>query len=155
MSDVVLAELLCLPIGKELGRAHLERLAALGVVERHEQDSVLFHEHEPADVLRIIIDGRIALELAVPGRAPMIVAALSSGDLLGWSALLRRSSAEWTATARAAKTTHCLAFPGAAVRSLCELDHELGYHVMQHAFEVVAQRLADARVNMLDLYGGR
>ncbi|MFV8750266.1 cyclic nucleotide-binding domain-containing protein [Nannocystaceae bacterium ST9] len=155
MADDVLAELLRLPIGEALGRGHLERLAGIGTLERHEQGSELFHEGELADTLRIVVDGRISLELSVPGRPPMILAALSRGDLLGWSALLGRgSSVAWTTTARAAKLSHCLAFPAAALRELCELDHELGYFVMQHAFEVVAQRLADARVHMLDLYGG-
>ncbi len=156
MSELVLAELLRLPIGEALGRGHLERLAALGQLESLAQGEELFHEGAPAQVLRIIVDGRVALELAVPGRAPLIVAALSRGDLLGWSALLGggRGAAEWTTSARAAKPSHCLRFDAAALRELCELDHELGYYVMRHAFEVVAQRLADARVHMLDLYGG-
>jgi CRP/FNR family cyclic AMP-dependent transcriptional regulator len=156
MPVAILAELLCLPIGRALGLAHLERLAAIGVSESHEQGVELFHEGEPADMLRIVVEGRIALELALPGRPPRIVASLSRGDLLGWSALLGPSSgmASWTATARATKASICLAFPGAEVRRLCEQDHELGYYLMQHAFTVVAHRLADTRLSLLDLYGG-
>lgn len=155
MSEV-LAELLRLPIGEVIGRGHLERLAAIGGVERFEQGAAIFGEGEPADVLRIVVDGRIALELGAPGRPPISVAALSRGDLLGWSALLGRagSSVPWSTTARATKPSHCLAFDGSALRELCEFDHELGYYVMRHAFEVVAQRLTDARVQLLDLYGG-
>jgi CRP/FNR family cyclic AMP-dependent transcriptional regulator len=156
MSAIVLAELLSLPVGEELRREHLERLAAIGARETYGQDVELFHEGQPTDALRIVVEGRIALELAVPGRAPKILASLSRGDLLGWSALSGRRSgkATWTATARAVKPSVCLAFPGAALRRLCEQDHELGYHVMVHAFEVVAQRLTDTRVGLLDLYGG-
>ena len=36
---------------------------------------------------------------------------------------------------------------------LCELDHDLGYRVMSHAFEMVARDLSDCRVRLLDIYG--
>jgi CRP-like cAMP-binding protein len=151
----VLDELLRLPIGEVLGRAHLERLAALGCIESHPHGAVIFHEGEAAELLRIVVEGRISLELTMPGRAAMQIAALSRGDLLGWSALLGRGDAavRWTNTARASKACRCIALDARALRELCELDHELGYYVMRHAFEVVAQRLADARVQLLDLYG--
>ncbi len=148
----VLEELLRLPIGVALGPTHADRLAQIGALELFEAGREIFAMGEPAEALRIVLEGRVGLELPMPGRAAMLVAALSRGDMLGWSAL-RRSSSRWTATARATKTARCLAFPAAEVRELCELDHELGYTLMRHAFEVVALRLSDCRGRLLDLYG--
>jgi CRP-like cAMP-binding protein len=153
-SQQVLAELARLPIGEVLGREHLGRMAGIGRVESFPAGACVFRQGEPALDLRVLVSGRIALTLDVPGKAPMMVTALSRGDLLGWSALQGWAApSKWTATAMASKPTVCLRFSGSGLRELCELDHELGFYVMRHAFEVVSRRLTDCRVQVLDVYG--
>lgn len=152
---LVLAELARLPIGSALGHDHLARMAEIGSVEQFAGDACLFRAGEPASELRIVVSGRVSLTHAIPGQPPMIVAALSRGDMLGWSALQGWAEAStWSASATASKPTTCLRFPGEQLRELCDLDHELGFYVMRHAFEVVARRLRDCRVQLLDVYGG-
>jgi CRP/FNR family transcriptional regulator, cyclic AMP receptor protein len=148
---LVLAELERLPIGEALGHVHLARLAALGSFEQLTASTCLFRRGEPARELRLVLSGRISLTLEAPGQQPVIVAALSRGDMLGWSAL--HTDASWTASATASKASSCLRFPGAPLRELCERDRELGYCVMRHAFEVVSRRLGDCRVQLLDVFG--
>jgi CRP/FNR family cyclic AMP-dependent transcriptional regulator len=153
-TDRILAELAQLPLGELLGRDHLARMARIGVIEQFSAAACLFREGDPALDLRFIVSGRVSLTLEVPGRAPKIVASLGRGDLLGWSALHGWTSpSSWSASATASKPTMCLRFAGAALRELCELDHELGFYVMRHAFEVVSRRLQDCRVQLLDVYG--
>ncbi|MFO7562364.1 MAG: cyclic nucleotide-binding domain-containing protein [Enhygromyxa sp.] len=153
-TELVLAELAQLPIGETLGRDHLARLAQIGSIERFSAATCLFREGEPALDLRLIVSGRVSLTLEVPGRAPMIVASLSRGDLLGWSALQGWAGpSTWSASAMSSKASVCLRFPGAGLRELCEADHELGFCLMRHAFGVVGRRLRDCRVQLLDLYG--
>jgi CRP-like cAMP-binding protein len=150
----VLAELAELPVGAVLGRDHLERLAQIGAVEELPVGTSLFRQGAPADKLRLVVSGRISLAFEIPGGEPMVLGALSRGDMLGWSAL--RGWAEpsrWTASASASKASRVLSFPGPELRELCEQDHELGFYMMRHAFEIVARRLADCRVRLLDVYG--
>ena len=153
-TDRILAELTQLPLGEVLGRDHLARMARIGAIEQFSAAACLFREGDPALDLRFVVSGRVSLTLEVPGRSPTVVASLSRGDLLGWSALQGWSSpSTWSASATASKATVCLRFPGADLRELCELDHELGFYVMRHAFEVVSRRLRDCRVQLLDVYG--
>lgn len=153
-SQQLLAELARLPIGAALGAEHLARLAGIGRQESFPAGSCVFRQGEPALDLRVLVSGRVALTLEAPGKAPMMLTALSRGDLLGWSALQGWAAAsKWTATAVASKPTVCLRFSGADLRALCEADHELGFAVMRHAFEVVSHRLTDCRVQVLDVYG--
>jgi CRP-like cAMP-binding protein len=150
----VLAELARLPIAEAIGPEHLLAMARIGVLRDHAPADQLFRQGQPARELSVVLSGRISLTLDVPGKPPVSVAALSRGDLLGWSALLGGpTETTWSASAVASKHSTCLSFPGAALRELCERDHELGFFVMRHAFEEVAKRLRDCRVQLLDVYG--
>jgi CRP-like cAMP-binding protein len=153
-SEVVLAELAQLPIGQVLGRDHLERVARIATLETYPAGSCVFRQGTPARTLRLVLSGRISLTLDVPGAVPMMVGALSRGDLLGWSALRGEDEpAKWTATASASKASRLLCVPRAKLRKLCELDHELDLYLMRHAFDIVTRRLADCRLQLLDVYG--
>ena len=158
--EVVLAELARLPIGEALGRDHLARLARIGRLEHHAPGACLFRKSDPNPELRLVLSGRVSLCLETPGHETLVVGALSRGDLLGWSALQPdlgepRELGPAIASAVAAKATTCLSFPGKAVRELCDLDHELGYYIMRHALAVVARRLDDTRMQLIDVYGER
>ncbi|MEZ4451294.1 MAG: cyclic nucleotide-binding domain-containing protein [Nannocystaceae bacterium] len=152
--DAAVEALLQLPIGDALGRDKLGRLADVGRLVDVPAGAALFTPGDLAEVLHVVLAGRVSLTLEAPGRAPTTMVALSRGDVVGWSALA--SGAEgtrWTMTARATKPCRCLQIPGASLRELCERDHELGFRMMRYAFEVVAQRLEDSRVQYVDLYG--
>jgi CRP-like cAMP-binding protein len=153
-TERVLAELARLPIGEAVGREHLRAMAGIGVLRDHAPGEQLFRQGEPARELSVVVSGRVSLTVDMPGKSEVLVATLSRGDLLGWSALLGWSNeSTWSASAVASKHSTCLSFPGAALRELCERDHELGFFVMRHAFEQVAKRLRDCRVQLLDVYG--
>lgn len=152
--DAVLAELRQLPLCESLQGCDPEAMSALaelGRIERFGEDEVLFGTGEPADELRFVVSGRVALSFRDPGAGVRTVGSVSPGDLLGWSALL--PGATWTVGARTTKPTRCVTFPGEELRALCDRDRELGYCLMRYVFGVVAQRLADCRVQLLDLYG--
>ena len=156
MSDAkaVLEELQQLPLCESMRGCDpegMEAMAELGRIERFGDDEVLFTAGQPATELRFVVSGRVALSFRDPGAGVRTIGTVSPGDLLGWSAL--REGGTWTLGARTTKPTRCVTFPAAELRALCDRDRELGYCLMRYAFEVVAQRLADSRVQLLDLYG--
>jgi CRP-like cAMP-binding protein len=153
--QTVLHELRKLPLCEALQRCDphgLTEMAALGRTEEVPAGTRLFALGEPADDVRFVLSGRIALVFDDPSGEHRTVGTASEGDLLGWSAL-RSADATWTLTAHATKPSRCLVFPGAALRELCDRERTFGYCLMRYAFEVVAERLTDVRLQALDLYG--
>lgn len=146
-----LAKLEQLPLAEVFEPSHLELLAQIASQEDYAAETTLFRPGDQAQWFYAVVSGRVSLTLQVPGRAPTIVASLSRGDLFGWEAL--RVDSRRDITAVASKATQCLRCSGAALRELCELDHELGYRVMSHAFDRVARDLSDCRVRLVDMYG--
>lgn len=154
-AQTVLEELRRLPLCQELEACDpegLEAMAALGRLEQVSSDATIFSIGGEASELRFVLSGRVALTFEDPSTEPRTVGTASAGDMLGWSAL-RDADATFTVTARATKPTRCLVFPGHAIRDLCREERQFGYCLMRHAFEVVAHRLADARLQLLDVYG--
>ena len=147
----VLEELQLLPITEELGKTRLERMAETAQLEEYPAGTLLFREGEPADDPRIIISGLVSLMVNVPHQGEMVVNTVSDGELLGFSALL--PGHRWRSSARVSRTTRCLRFDGEALRSLMELDHELGYQVLRVAFRVATSRMGDGFLQILDVFG--
>lgn|SRR5574341_736933 len=118
---------------------------------RFQAGSYLFREGESADRLFLVRRGRVALELLVPQRGPVIVDTIQAGDLLGVSWLF--PPYRWQFDAHAVQPVEAFAFHGAAVRDACEQDPLFGYQLMQRIGAVMQHRLQSARVRLLDLYG--
>ncbi len=112
----------------------------------------LFDEGESADGCWLIQEGRIALDIAVPGRGDVVVQTLGPGDLLGWSWLV--APFRWHFGARAVQPTTAVAFDTARLRELAEADPAFGYALVLTLFTAVLQRLQTTRARLLDLYRG-
>lgn len=131
--------------------AGVEAMGRMGHAEEIADGARLFSAGAPADALRFVVSGRIALTLDLPGSEPHTVGTVGRGELLGWSALRVRGT--WTLDARATKPSRCLVFPGAQLRALCDANPRFGLCLMRYAFGVVAMRLADTRLQIIDVYG--
>jgi CRP-like cAMP-binding protein len=117
---------------------------------RFQAGSYVFREGEPADRLYLVRHGRVALELLVPQRGPVIVDTVQAGELLGVSWLF--PPYRWQFDAHAVKPVEALAFQGAALRAACEQDPLFGYQLMRRIGAVMEHRMQSARVRLLDLY---
>jgi len=111
----------------------------------------LLREGDPADSFFIIRLGRIALEIAAPGRAPVIVATLGEGEIVGASWLV--PPYRCTFDARAMVLTRAIAIDARCLRGKCEADHHLGYEMMKRFLPVLAKRLRQTQLQILDVYG--
>jgi CRP-like cAMP-binding protein len=114
-------------------------------------DDYVYREGEPADHFYLIRFGRVALEVSVPNRPPIIVDTLKAGDLLGWSWLVPPYRNGFDA--RAVELVRLLRLDAACLRAKMERDPVLGYELHKRFAPVVAARLAAARRQLIDLYG--
>ena len=111
----------------------------------------LFEEGGMAGQFWLIRDGRVALDLKVPGPAPLIVETIGDGDVIGlsWLAPHRR----WQFGAEAVLPATAFEFDSAAVSDLMERDPALGYQLARRLINVATRRLQATRFRLLDMYG--
>ncbi len=118
---------------------------------RFEAGQYLFHEGEPADQIYLIRHGRVALEMAAPGRGAVTFQTLGEGEIVGVSWLI--PPYRWSYDARALERIRAVALDAACLRRKCEADHDLGYEMMKRFVPVLVERLHATRMQILDVYG--
>ncbi len=127
-----------------------QRLAELAVMTSHPTGTVLIHEGMPVDALGIIVDGRVAIRLSVPGRDVATVLTVEPGDCIGWSAIVPPYRA--TSTVVALEPTTVLTFDGPALRATLDAEPALAAVVLRRVLEAVGRRLQATRMQLLDLF---
>ena len=105
---------------------------------RFDEGQYLFREGGPADQFFLIRHGRVALELAGPGRGTVTFQTVGEGEILGVSWLI--PPYRWTYDARAIELTRAIGIDAACLRGKCEADHDLGYEMMKRFMPVLIQR---------------
>ncbi|MGE0226023.1 MAG: cyclic nucleotide-binding domain-containing protein [Acetobacteraceae bacterium] len=118
---------------------------------RFDEGQYLFREGDPANEFFLIRYGKIALEISVPGKAPVVFATLGEGEIVGASWLV--PPYRWMFDARAVVLTRAIGINAACLRDKCEADHHLGYEMMKRFLPVMVKRLQATRLQILDVYG--
>jgi CRP/FNR family cyclic AMP-dependent transcriptional regulator len=139
------------PFFAGLADEHNQLIAGCARNHRFEAEQYLFHEGEAANEFFLIRHGKVALEITAPGRAPIIIATLGPGEIVGASWLV--SPYRWTFDARAVELTRAIGIDAACLRGKCEADHHLGYEIMKRFLPVFVKRLHATRLQILDVYG--
>jgi CRP-like cAMP-binding protein len=139
------------PVVRELSRAHLALLEGCATNVRFRVGDLVFRQGEDADRLYIVRQGRVALEVHVPGRGAVALQTVGDGDVLGWSWLVSPHRA--ALDARAVEPTRALMLDGECLRQKCDADPQLGWSLMKLVVPRMANALNAARVQLLDLYG--
>ena len=114
-------------------------------------DSFLFREGEPAETFYLIREGKVALEIAAPGRGALVVQTLGPGDVAGFSWLF--DPHRWEFDGRAVERVLAVRMDGACLRGKCDADPRLGYELMQRFAGLMTSRLQATRLQLLDVYG--
>jgi len=113
----------------------------------------LFHEGDPANEFFLIRQGKVALEINAPGRAPIVFETLTVGDFAGASWLI--PPYRWVFDARAVELTRTTGIDAACLRGKCDVDHDLGYEMMKRFLPALVKRLHATRLQILDVYGNQ
>ena len=118
---------------------------------RFEAGQYLFHEGDDADAFYLIREGRIAIEVAIPGRGAITFLTLGEGEIVGVSWPI--PPYRWMFGAKAIGRVRAIAIDAKCLRQKCEADHDLGYEMMKRFMPVLIERLHATRMQMLDVYG--
>ena len=139
------------PFFAGLAPHHLDLIVGCASNVRFAADEFVFHAGAEANEFYLIRAGRISLEIAPPGRVPLVLQTLGEGDILGWSWLV--PPYHWVLDARAVEPTRAIALDGRCLRGKCEADHDLGYELLKRFALIMEQGLQAARLQLLDVYG--
>lgn len=148
--DALLSEL---PLFAGLDPEHTRLIAGCTRNCHFDPGQYLFHEGDPANEFFLIRQGRVALDVAAPGQAPIVFSTLEEGEVVGASWLV--PPYRWMSDARATTPTRALGIDAACLRRKCEEDHDFGYAMMKRFLPVFVQRLHATRLQMFDVYRNR
>lgn len=126
------------------------RLAALARVAAFPTGHVFVREGDAAADLGIVLSGRIALRLHVPGRPPLTVLTVEAGDVFLWSAVVPPYRA--SSTLVAVEPVEAILFDAASLRQALADDPQLASIVYPRLLRALARRLAATRLQLLDLF---
>lgn len=135
------------------GLAPEQQRVIVGCARNHsfKPSEYVLREGDPADEFFLIRSGRIALEIAAPGRAPVVVATLGPGEIVGASWLVEPY--RWMFDARAIEPVRAIGLDAACLRGKCDADPALGYEMMKRFLPIIVNRLNATRLQLLDVYG--
>jgi CRP-like cAMP-binding protein len=100
--------------------------------------------------LYVVEEGRVAIEITVPGRGREIILTVGPGEVFGWSSIFHQRPK--TASARVVERTKAVGLDASRLRELCDADSRLGYILTRRILEVVSERLRATRMQLLDIY---
>ena len=140
-----------IPWFQEIAPEYFEKLCGISSLREVEPGDELFREGDKEDYLYIVLEGRIAIEIFVPGRGRMRIYTAEPMDVVGWSSttpVVRQR----TAGARAVFPSRLVVMEAQKLKQLCDEDHDLGYVVMRRVANVIASRLLVTRLQLLDMF---
>ena len=128
----------------------VSKLAACGALLECEPATLLAAEGTNADRFYALIQGRVAIETNVPGRPPITLQTVESGDIIGWSWI---DAQDWVFDVRTLTDCTFVALHADKLVKVLSSNTELGFEIMRRLNRVATQRLHAARLQLLDIYG--
>jgi len=129
----------------------LDLLNPMAVEHVYAPGEMLIRDGDPADRFVLVFEGKVALEIALPDRPQVTIQTLGGGEVLGWSWLLPPH--QWRLDARAVKRTRTLELAAPPLKSILEARPADGYRFLLRLLPVVAERLENTRVQLMDIHG--
>lgn len=139
------------PFFHGVNKGFVELAAGCAKNARFEAGDFIFHEGEAADHFYLVREGRVALQVAAPGRGAATFLTLGAGEVFGVNWLV--PPYRWVYDAKALERCRLVAMEAKCLRGKCEADHSLGYDIMKRLMPVLIERLHETRLQFLDLYG--
>ena len=140
------------PFLRDFDPPFLHGLAPASQERTFAADEYLLRDGGEADGFYLLLHGKVALEIATPERPRLTIQTLGPGEVLGWSWLL--PSHRWHLDARAVKETRAIVLEAAALRHAIDAHPRDGVRFLTALLPIIGQRLANTRIQLLDIHRG-
>lgn len=147
----LISALQTIPWFQELNPEYFEKLAEISSVIEVDAGEDLFHQGDKQDFLYIILKGRVAIEIAIPGKGRTRIYTAEPTEMLGWSSVTPVVH-QRTSSAVTVLPSILIRMSASELQYLCEQNHSLGYLVMRRIANVAASRLLVTRLQLLDIF---
>lgn len=147
--DTLIPTLRHLPWFTNLVPSQIDKLARIATLHRLAPGDYLFREGDRDDALYILLEGQVTFELEVPTRGQIVYFVAEVLDIIGWSSLTPVVR-QRIASAQATQESLLVGFNSKILHQLCEEDHEIGYVVYKRLANVVANRMLNMRICLMD-----
>lgn len=139
-----------LPFFEGFDPGFLARLAPLARERSLDAGVAVVREGDVADAFFLVLSGKIALEVVAHDRPRRTIQTIGPNEVLGWSWLVPPHL--WRLDARTVKATRVVAIDAPGLRvALAEHPAE-GYRFLLRLLPVIAERLENTRVQLLDIH---
>lgn len=128
------------PFFAGLSAARLARVAALGRVERHPQDSQIYVLGDPADDFYVLAEGMVRFTLGLGKRTTSAGEIIRRGQIFGWAAVVENARTR-IATAFCLTPCEVIAIDGKRLMALMEADHSVGYAITKQLSVLLTSEL--------------
>lgn len=116
-------------------------------------ETELVREGELTTDFGVVLSGRVALRLVVPGRGRTTILTVEPGDVFGWSAVVPPYRS--TSTVVTVGPVRALLVEAVALRAALRADDALAASLYPRILETMARRLQGTRLQLLDLFAGQ
>lgn len=141
------------PLFENLDESYLKLLTGCASNVKFEAGQFIYQHGEEANQFYLVRQGKVALEICPPGKAPVTVQTVSDGELLGWAWLV--PPYRWHFDAQAIELTRAIALDGKCLRNKCEQDNNLGYELLKRLLPVIGRTMEATRLQLVDVYGNK
>lgn len=134
----------------DLSQQNINYLSEIASIKFFEPGDTIFSEGDQHPFLYIVLNGKINLESFVPGHGMVPILLAEPLDVIGWSSctpIVRQK----TCTAHVVTPTRLLAFQAETLMKCCEAKPELGFIIMRRLANIVASRLLNHRLHLLEI----
>lgn len=138
------------PFFSGINPGHLELIESCARNFPMVSGKVLLHSDQQADRFYVIRDGRVGIQLPIPGKSALTVQTVEAGDVVGWSWIFPPFRTYFDAVCL--QSGRALEFDGVCLREKCGSDPLLGYELTRRFARVMRDRLRATHLQLVDMY---
>ena len=135
-----------------LSDSMLENLATITSINEYRAGDYIFNEGDDAKSLYSVIDGKVGLDIEKNSSTRILIDNITSGMMLGFSALVDTEEKSYTTSAKALTDTKLFTWKTEDLETLFSQDYETGFLFMKGIAKIVKTRLQIRNIQFLDIY---
>ncbi len=134
----------------ELSSEQINTLEKIAGVRYLNSGEVLFREGDNDNLLYIVSEGRLAIDILVPGHGQVCIYYAEPLDLVGWDRMTPVARQRITSVT-AEQDSYLIYLNATALSELCDTDPVIGMTIMRRMSNIIASRLLSMRIKLLEL----